>query len=317
MTTYTAIPDSDIDTDSPVTQSLMTLLRNNPLAMVEGASGAPRIKRAAFDATVLLLWPYDYGNGSDGAKTVSADENITLGAYNYTTYVIDATKIVTVTEKICIIRATTSITINGKINAAGLGQGGRAARTSPGDGVSGNDGTYGGSSGAGGGADDGSYSGGDGGSVYNTAGGTGSVGIGGAGSAQSTNGKRRRIDFGDITIGSGAGGGSGAVGTTSSGGGGSGGAGGGCIVLIAPIVTIGSAGELNASGLDGGNGSGNREGGGGGGGGGAIIIATPSGGYSVTAGGVVSYAGGAGGTAGSSAYAGGAGATGWLENIIV
>jgi len=41
MTTYTAIPNSSVDTDSPVTQDLMTLLRDNPIAISEGASGAP------------------------------------------------------------------------------------------------------------------------------------------------------------------------------------------------------------------------------------------------------------------------------------
>lgn len=43
MTTYTNIPDGDIDQDSPVTQPLMTALRDNPIAITEGASGAPRI----------------------------------------------------------------------------------------------------------------------------------------------------------------------------------------------------------------------------------------------------------------------------------
>lgn len=41
MTTYTAIPDSDIDPDSPGTTGLFTLLRNNPVAIMEKASGAP------------------------------------------------------------------------------------------------------------------------------------------------------------------------------------------------------------------------------------------------------------------------------------
>jgi len=41
MTTYTAIPNGSVDTDSPVTQDLMTLLRDNPIAISEGASGAP------------------------------------------------------------------------------------------------------------------------------------------------------------------------------------------------------------------------------------------------------------------------------------
>jgi hypothetical protein len=41
MTTYTTIQNGDIDPDSPVTTTLLTLLRDNPIAMFEKASGAP------------------------------------------------------------------------------------------------------------------------------------------------------------------------------------------------------------------------------------------------------------------------------------
>lgn len=47
--TYTAIPTSDIDADSPVSESLMTLLRDNPIAIANGDSGAPKVKLAAMD----------------------------------------------------------------------------------------------------------------------------------------------------------------------------------------------------------------------------------------------------------------------------
>lgn len=49
MTAYTVIPDSDIDPDSPVTTSLMTLLRDNPIAISEGTSPAPKLQTAAYD----------------------------------------------------------------------------------------------------------------------------------------------------------------------------------------------------------------------------------------------------------------------------
>ena len=49
MTTYTAIPLSQIDPQSPVTQTLMTLLRDNPIAIMEGAAGAPRMYLRAFE----------------------------------------------------------------------------------------------------------------------------------------------------------------------------------------------------------------------------------------------------------------------------
>lgn len=49
MTTYTAIPNGDIDQDSPVTQPLMTLMRDNPIAISEGAAGAPRVLLKAIE----------------------------------------------------------------------------------------------------------------------------------------------------------------------------------------------------------------------------------------------------------------------------
>ena len=49
MTTYVAIPNGDIDQDSPLTQPLITALRDNPLAVIEGDSSAPRIVGMALD----------------------------------------------------------------------------------------------------------------------------------------------------------------------------------------------------------------------------------------------------------------------------
>ena len=61
MTTYTAIPNTDIDQDSPITQPLMTLLRDNPIAIAEGAANGPVLSSG---------WhPYDMvdvGDGNDG-----------------------------------------------------------------------------------------------------------------------------------------------------------------------------------------------------------------------------------------------------------
>ena len=46
MTSYTTIPDTDIDADSPLTVSLLTLIRDNPIAITEGATGAPKVQTA-------------------------------------------------------------------------------------------------------------------------------------------------------------------------------------------------------------------------------------------------------------------------------
>lgn len=63
MTTYTAIPNTSIDIDSPVTQPLLTALRDNPIAITEGSSGAPKIKPEALDIY--------YGDGSaSGIATI-------------------------------------------------------------------------------------------------------------------------------------------------------------------------------------------------------------------------------------------------------
>lgn len=46
MTTYTTIPDADVDQDSPVTQPLMTALRDNPIAIAEGDSSVAEALRS-------------------------------------------------------------------------------------------------------------------------------------------------------------------------------------------------------------------------------------------------------------------------------
>ena len=45
MTSYVAIPNGDIDQDSPITQPLMTALRDNPVAIAEGDASVPEILR--------------------------------------------------------------------------------------------------------------------------------------------------------------------------------------------------------------------------------------------------------------------------------
>lgn len=53
MTTYQVINDNEIDLDSPITESLMTRLRNNPLAIQEGDPTAPKIQKDALDSGVV------------------------------------------------------------------------------------------------------------------------------------------------------------------------------------------------------------------------------------------------------------------------
>ena len=74
MPTYTAIPNTQIEPEAPVTSELMTLLRDNPLAIREGDPTAPKILglAAATNDEVEVL-------------TVTAADTYTLGVTNDTT----------------------------------------------------------------------------------------------------------------------------------------------------------------------------------------------------------------------------------------
>lgn len=48
MADYTTLTETATDPDAPVTSGLIKALRDNPIAIAEGASGAPRIQMAAF-----------------------------------------------------------------------------------------------------------------------------------------------------------------------------------------------------------------------------------------------------------------------------
>lgn len=55
MADYIAQPDTAVDPDAPVTSDLMYALRDNPIAMFEGASGAPRLADAALNPTLAAV----------------------------------------------------------------------------------------------------------------------------------------------------------------------------------------------------------------------------------------------------------------------
>lgn len=80
MTTYTAIANAAIDQDSPVTQPLMTALRDNPIAITEGASGAPRVQPEA-----LSLY---YGSGSATRNTSGSSAVIEVTDLDNVDYVL-------------------------------------------------------------------------------------------------------------------------------------------------------------------------------------------------------------------------------------
>lgn len=77
MTTYSAIPGTDIDTDSPITESLMTKLRDNPIAISEGSTGAPKVLTAAINDLAVTT-----AKIADDNVTLAkmADDSVTFGA---------------------------------------------------------------------------------------------------------------------------------------------------------------------------------------------------------------------------------------------
>lgn len=68
MTTYSTIADGQVDQDSPITQPLMTALRDNPIAIAEGAAGAPKIADSwraleTTSSTGLIVPDVEFGEG--------------------------------------------------------------------------------------------------------------------------------------------------------------------------------------------------------------------------------------------------------------
>ncbi len=102
---YNEIFDSEIDPDSPITTSLMFRLRDNPIAIAEGAAGAPKIVLGALstqlfaptDSAVLYqinavgpVWSFTtgwitIGDDSEGLQNyeLSATSNTTAGVQEF------------------------------------------------------------------------------------------------------------------------------------------------------------------------------------------------------------------------------------------
>lgn len=65
--TWTDIPDTQIELDKPVTQPLLTALRENPKAIAEGAVAAPRIK------PVVMYLEEQKPSGTNGDNSTAND----------------------------------------------------------------------------------------------------------------------------------------------------------------------------------------------------------------------------------------------------
>lgn len=84
MADWFSIPNTSVDPDAPVTSNLMYALRDNPIAISEGAPGAPRIQDAALSNVVTAA----------GRNWVS--NRITSALWNFTGQVVMARYIGTV-----------------------------------------------------------------------------------------------------------------------------------------------------------------------------------------------------------------------------
>lgn len=83
MTTYTAITAGEIDVDSPITTGLMTKIRDNPIAITEGASGAPKIQTAALAAGAVKQGNLSTTDEEDSTST-AAVFTTSAGKYGFT-----------------------------------------------------------------------------------------------------------------------------------------------------------------------------------------------------------------------------------------
>ncbi len=107
MTTYNTIPDSAIDPESPVTTGLMTKLRDNPIAISEGATGAPRINPRA-----LAIGGSQRDGIASNATSVSDP-----GYYDFTSLTWSASRTL---PAVTIIRVDGNAAISAAVNANGL-----------------------------------------------------------------------------------------------------------------------------------------------------------------------------------------------------
>ena len=83
MTTFTAIAGTETQSGKPLTESLLTRLANNCLAIQEGDPTAPRIAKEAFDDGEITVIDAAYSTGASASFTFNHGE-----ATSQTVYII-------------------------------------------------------------------------------------------------------------------------------------------------------------------------------------------------------------------------------------
>jgi len=95
MTAYNDIADSDVDPESPGTTTTFTRLRDNPIAITEGSSGAPKIQEAALNdeaVTYVKLVNCAYTTDADygvGSKTNTTHDTTSWAKFGSITAPVD------------------------------------------------------------------------------------------------------------------------------------------------------------------------------------------------------------------------------------
>lgn len=283
MATYSAVSAGEKDADSPINVGLIDKLDQNPHAIAEGASGAPRIKKAAIERYNEFNL-FDFGDGSDGSSTISSNSNIDSGLHQYVNLTINSG--VTLTKNTSqvgplILKCTGTLTISGTIRCGNQSLLADCGGTAGGGGSGYDDDT-----------NDHLNNGTDSGdSIYSVGAAAGfSTTAGAAGVNLPLKSLEAGLCVGALKYGGGKGpdGGDGfdSFGATDDGG--AGGEGGGVLIIVANTVVFNSGATIDCSGSNGASGD-SQGGGGAGGGGGSIVIlyktfSTDSGTYDVSGG---------------------------------
>ena len=85
MPEYQEILDSEVEPEAPLTSSLGVRFRDNPLAVWEGADGAPRIQTDALNNSAVTQDKLKMGTNSVSG-TVSGGEQVTINLNDYSLF---------------------------------------------------------------------------------------------------------------------------------------------------------------------------------------------------------------------------------------
>ena len=88
MTAYNNLADSKISVDAPITQEVLTAIRDNPIAITEASSGAPKVEHGAISVSGVTAGnfsafdPYEYIDGDKRVASLRFRNDVTLTSGN-------------------------------------------------------------------------------------------------------------------------------------------------------------------------------------------------------------------------------------------